>query len=130
LIPILKEIGKAVFPAAAPIIEAAYQAYVHYNAIREGGYAILRGDYRTAVTVALEEMGKEAGGAILGSAINPRIDQGGEMVAGTVSKDLPANDRGKDIAKKAVKGTISVGAEAVEDKIVDKVEDEVTQDEK
>jgi hypothetical protein len=130
LIPVLKEIGKAVFPAAAPVIEAAYQAYKHYDAIREGGSAILKGDYETAAKVALKEVGKEAGGAILGAAAYQEVDRGTEIGAGTVSTDLPHNDQGKDLVENIVKGTIKGSAEAVEDKIIDKVADKVTQDEK
>jgi hypothetical protein len=130
LIPILKEIGKAVFPAAAPFIEAAYQAYEHYDAIKEASSARLKGDYKKAARIALEEFGGEVlDHTIPGAIIKTDVDKGAEMAGETASKALLSDEQEKDLAGKVVKGTLKGGAEVVEDKIIDKAAEKVTKDE-
>jgi hypothetical protein len=125
LIPILKEIGKAIFPAAAPVIELAYQVYKHYDAIKEGGSAVLRGDYKTAAEVAIKEGAKEALGTYISVNTAPAVDTGCEL-AQQAAQNLPTNEQGKAVAGKVAKGALKGAVEAVEDKIVDKIVDEVT----
>jgi len=129
LIPILKEIGKCIYPPAAPLIEAAYQLYKHAGAIKEVGSAVVKCDYEKAAKVVLKEVEKEVGGAIVGAVVNPEVDKRAELAAGTVSNSLPTNEQGKDLAGKVVKGTVKGFAEAVGDKVEDKAEDEVFKDE-
>jgi hypothetical protein len=129
LIPILKEIGKCIYPPAAPLIEAAYQVYKHIDTIKEASSAVVKGDYEKATKVVLKEAGKEAGGAIVGAMVNHEVDKGAELAGETVSNSLPTNEQGKDLAGKVVKGTGKGFAEAVGDKVVDKAEDEVSKDE-
>lgn len=128
LIPILKEIGKAIFPAAAPIIEAAYQLYKHHEAIKEASSAALAGDYEKATEVIVKEGVKTSISNYIGEKMAPPINEGAEL-AETAAHNLPTSEQGKDLAGKVAKGTIKGTAEVIKGKIVNKVANGVIKDE-
>lgn len=128
LIPILKEIGKCLYPPAAPIIEAAYQAYKHANAIKKVGSAVISGDYDKAARVIMKEGVKEVAGTALGAAIESVVGQSSEVLQEEVKANL-ADKQSKEIAGKVVKGTVKGVAEAASDKFVDSIADGVFKNE-
>jgi hypothetical protein len=121
LIPVLKEVGKAVFPAAAPLIETAYQVYKHYDAIKEVTSAVSKGDYEQAAKIGVKEIAKEAVGAGVSEKLTPLVNTSAETAKTEIANSLPIDNQAKDIAGKIIEGSIKGGCEAVEDKIVDKV---------
>ena len=121
LIPVLKEIGKAVFPAAAPIIEAAYQLYRHYDAIKEGTTALSKGDYEGAAKVAAKEVAKEAVGAYVSEKLTPTVNTCAETASTVFSNNIKVDNQENDLAEKVVEGSIKGCSEAIEDKSVDKL---------
>ncbi len=128
LIPVLKEIGKCLYPPAAPIIEAAYQAYKHANAIKEVGSAVISGDYEKTGKVLVKEGVKEVAGVALGVAIEPGVSQASEVLQEEVKANL-ADEQSKEIAGKVVKGTVKGVVVAASDKFVDNIVDGVLENE-
>ena len=121
LIPVLKEIGKAVFPAAAPLIEAAYQVFKHFDAIKEGASALSEGDYESAAQIAMKEVTKEAIGAYVSEKLTPTVDTCAEGAKEAVVNNIQIDDEKKNLVGKVVEGTIKGASEAVEDKVIDKI---------
>jgi len=129
LIPVIKEIGKSVYPPAALPIEILYQVYKHADAVKEVGSAILKGDYEQAAQIAMEETGKEAGETILATAVKPLVDKTA-AVAADVSNSLPSNQQGRELAGKIARGAVKGTSEAIEDKVVKKAVEGMPKDEK
>lgn len=127
LIPVIKEIGKCIYPPAAVPIEILYQIYKHADAVKEVSSAVMKGDYERAKKVIMKESVKEVGEAILGAAAEPAIAKTSESLAENVSSSLSTNEQGKEIAGKIVKGTVKGVAEAAEEKVVDRIIDEVSE---
>jgi hypothetical protein len=119
LLPVLKEVGKAVCPPAAITIELLYQLYKHADAIKDVGLAVMKGDYEGAAKVMIREGVKEVGGAVVGAAIKPGVAKVSDSLEEAVSNSLPAEQQEKEVAGKAVKGIVNGVAEASSDKIVD-----------
>jgi hypothetical protein len=130
LIPVVKEIGKCIYPPAAVPIEILYQMYKHADAIKEVGSAVMRGDYREAAKVVTKEIVKEVGGAAIGTAVEPAVAKASDSAAENVSSSLPMNTQGKEVGGKIAKGTVKGVVEATTDKVVDKVVDKVMDDER
>jgi hypothetical protein len=130
LLPVLKEVGKCIYPPAAIPIELLYQVYKHANTIKQVGTAVMKGDYDQAAKVIVKESVKKGAGMALGSAMEPKINQTSETLAEGVKNNLPISEQSKDIAGKVAKGTAKGIVEAVRGKVVNKVVDEVLKDEK
>ena len=130
LLPVLKEVGKCIYPPAAIPIEVLYQIYKHVGTIKEVGSAIIEGDYEQAAKVIVKEGMKEVAGAALKSAVGPGVSKTSEVLKEGVKSHLPTNEQTKEVAGNMVKGATKGFAEAVCGKIVKKVVDEVLEDEK
>ncbi len=129
LIPVIKEIGKTIYPPVAVPIELLYQVYKHAGAIKEVSAAVMRGDYNQAIKVVAKEVVKEGADAMLGSAMSPQVTAASNQLADNVQKNLETDEKGKEIVGNVLKGTVKGVAEASRDKLVDKTVDEVLKNE-
>jgi hypothetical protein len=129
LIPVIKEVGKCIFPPAAVPIEIIYQIYKHADAIKKVSSAVMKGDYEQAAKVIVKESIKEGAGMALGAMMEPTVNQASEILSES-AKNLTTNKQSKEIAGNVVKGATKGFAEAGRDKIVDKAMNEVLRDEK
>jgi hypothetical protein len=130
LLPVLKEIGKCIYPPAAIPIELLYQMYKHAGAIREATSAVLKGDYDEAAKVMVKEGIKEVADMAIGAVIEPRINQASDELKESVKNNLPGDEQTKDTAANVAKGAIKGATEAVRDKVVDKTIEGAFKDEK
>jgi hypothetical protein len=121
LIPVLKEVGKAIFPPAAIPIEILYQLYRHADAVKDASSAIMKGDYKEAAKVMATEGAKEVMGMGIGTVLEPEINKASDSLKDIVRSSLPADEQGKRVAGEIAKGTVKGLAEATADKIADKI---------
>jgi hypothetical protein len=125
LIPVLKEVGKAVCPPAAIPIEVLYQLYKHAGVLYGASSAVLRGDYKEAAKVIIKEGMKEVTGVEIGVALTPEITKASDSLGDNILSRLPTDEHGKQVAEEISKGTMKGLAEAFTDKMTNKVVDKV-----
>jgi len=121
-LPIIKEIGKALYPPAAVPIEILYQLYTHADSIREASSAISKGDYVEASKIVMKEAVKEAAEKGLGIAETPVTDSASTALAKNIGEQAMQSQE-KQIESRVVQGTVKGMADAVNKKIVDKATD-------
>jgi hypothetical protein len=123
LIPVLKEVGKAVFPPAAIPLEILYQLYKHAAAIKDVGSAVMKGDYQEAAKVIIKEGVKKATSMGIRAVVEPEVTKVSDSVEDNVRVNLSADEQGKRLAGEIAKGTVKGLAEATTDKVADKIVD-------
>lgn len=126
LIPVLKEVGKAVFPPAAIPIEILYQLYKHAGAIKDAGSVVMKGDYEEATKVIAKEGVKEVAGMGIGAVLQPAVTNASDSLENSVKSSLPADEKGKQVAGEITKGSLKGLAEATADKVADKIVDKAS----
>ncbi len=124
LLPIIKEIGKALYPPAAIPIEILYQLYTHVEAIGEVASAVMEGDYERAAVVVVREATKELAQAALEKAESPVVEEA-ESIASAFAKNTVGDEQEKEIVGEVAKGTVKGVVKASNKKIVDKAAQEV-----
>ena len=125
LIPVVKEIGKELFPPAAIPIEILYQIYDHADAIKEAGSAVMEGNYRQAAKIVIKEAAKEATEAGLEiveqSVVEALAESSSDRAADLIEKNLQQ----KEVVRKVVKGGVKGVAEAINEELADKMVEQV-----
>jgi len=126
LLPIIKEIGKTVFPQAAYIIELGYQLYTHWEVYKKVKKLLEEGKVEEAKKIIKKEAVKDAVKVSLSQVENPVVDS---IVTQAVSileeKDIVDNKVEKGVAEGAVKGTIKQPFDKINEKMGKKVADKV-----
>jgi hypothetical protein len=125
LIPVLKEVGKVVFPPAAIPIEILFQVYKHAGAIRDASSAVMKGDYEEAAKVIIKEGAKELTGMGLGAVLKPEATKASDSLKNNVGSNLPTDEQGKEVGE-VTEGTVKGLAQAATDKVADKIVDKAS----
>jgi hypothetical protein len=124
LIPVLKEVGKAICPPAAIPIEILYQLYKHSDAMVDIGHAVAKGDYKEAAKLVVKEGVKELGGMVITSIIEPHVKEISACISKEASNSVK-DEKEKQVVEKVVGGTVDGIAEGATDKVVDTLVDKV-----
>jgi hypothetical protein len=124
-LPIIKEIGKALFPPAAIAIEVLYQLYTHADAIKGVASAVMEGDYQKAAAITTTEVAKEVAKTALGVAEEPIVAKASNSLAVTAAENIEGNVQEKEITGSVVKGTVRGVTKIANKEIVDKATNEV-----
>jgi len=120
-LPVIKEVGKALYPPAALPIEVLYELYSHVDSIREVSSAIKQGDYKRASTVLLKDAVKEAAVQALGGAESPLTNAASTAISSAATQ-VPQTESSQ-IMQKVADGSVKGVVEATNEKIVKKVSD-------
>jgi hypothetical protein len=124
LLPIIKEIGKALYPPAAIPIELLYQLYTHADTIKEVASAVMKDDYKKAAEVVGKEAAKDMAESTLGKIEAPAVDKASDLLAENTTKNIEGKLE-KETTSRVVKGTTKGAVESANKKIVDEITGEV-----
>lgn len=124
VLPIVKEIGKALYPPAALPIEILYQLYTHADTIKEIASAVVEGNYEKAAKVLGKEATKEVAETTLKKIENPIVDKASDSLSETAAKNVEGKLE-KETTSRVVKGITKGAVESANKKFVNDITDEV-----
>lgn len=129
ILPVLKEVIKAVYPAASMSIEAAYFLYQNADDLIKIYQYIQHGDTNGAIKTAIKIMGKEIGEQALGYICTYYTEDSVEAISSSATASI-SNVENRETAKKITQGTINGVIEAMNEKIIDKSAERLENNEK